>query len=154
MDKHSLRRCYVQVLLGKEVRKSRAFLESHHGLPRGWKSTNEVGSTVLYVEKPLSIFWLQKPSSLWRSAPPLLQVILKRWATLSFAMVMQLRLAQIYPPHWDQGLALEVVAWLISVHLGSSWGLAYNTAVRKELCFPSLSSISWDDGTLKLPQYT
>lgn len=105
MGKHLLR-CYVQVLLGKEVRKSLAFLESHHGLPRGWKSTNEVGSNeVLYVEKPLSIFWLQKPSSLWRSAPPSLQVILKRSGTLSVAMVMQLRLAQIYPPYRGPGVS-------------------------------------------------
>ena len=105
MGKHSLRRFYVLIVLGKEVRKSLAFSESHHGLPRGWKCTNEEGSAVFSVEKPLSIFWLQKASSLWRSVPALFQVILKRSVIISFAMVMLPRLAQIYPPYWGPGVS-------------------------------------------------
>ena len=57
------------------------------------------------VEKPLSIFWLQKASSLWRSVPALFQVILKRSVIISFAMVMLPRLAQIYLPYWGPGVS-------------------------------------------------
>lgn len=69
-SKRSLSRCYVQIPRDKEVGKSLVFPESHHSIPGGGESTNEAESLALSVEKPLPLFWLQQPFSLWGTAPP------------------------------------------------------------------------------------